>query len=91
VPRGQTTVVYNGILYFVNGMNPGAQGDVELAVYLGEQRLGAVTHRNNWPWTRFAYPLPRGTAQAPAVSVTFEVSSPKAFARTFCFHAEMRR
>lgn len=87
VPVGRTVVGYTGIDDFENRKR--SKKPVLLEVKAGDQILGAVRHENEWPWRRFSFDTAGLTGRR--VDVRFEISSEGAFARTFCFAAEVRR
>jgi hypothetical protein len=103
VPLGKTIVGYTGIDDFENRKL--SKKWVELTVKVGERTLGTIHHENSWPWRRFTLDTssdaasaragsrpPGGTAAGAGATdqVRFEVTTEGAFARTFCFAAEMR-
>jgi len=85
VPVGKTLVGYTGIDDFESRKL--SKKSVTLTVKLGDRTLGAIRHDSSWPWRRFS--LETGATGERQV-VAFEVSTEGAFARTFCFAAEMR-
>lgn len=84
---GRTLVGYTGIDDFENRKR--AQAPVLLKVFAGTEPVGQVLHQNEWPWKRFTLDTDRQKGQTHAVR--FEVTTPHAYARTFCFSAEARR
>ena len=84
---GQTIVGYTGIDDFENRKR--SDEAVRLVVMVGDKEVGAVRHLNKWPWTRFTFDTAKFAGQAHPVK--FEVTTARAFARTFCFAAEARR
>jgi hypothetical protein len=86
VTLGKTIVGYTGIDDFENRKL--SKKWVELAVKIGERAIGTVHHEGASPWRRFAFDTraEAGTRD----QVRFEVTTEGAFARTFCFAAEMR-
>jgi hypothetical protein len=87
VPLGNTLVVYTGIDDFENRKR--SKKSVLLRVKTGEELLGQVEHRSDWPWHRLV--LDTRARAGKRVPVRFEVTAEGAYARTFCFAAEARR
>lgn len=87
VPLGRRLVLYTGIDDFENRKR--ANTPVLLEVYLDDQLGGTVRHLNEWPWHRFE--LDTASKAGKTATVRFEISSPLAFARTFCFTGDTRR
>ena len=87
VTLGRRVVGYTGIDDFENRKRNDAP--VTLQVKVGDRTAGKVIHQNKWPWTRFSMDTTREAGQTHAVS--FEITTPQAFARTFCFAAEARK
>jgi hypothetical protein len=86
VSVGRRLVGYTGIDDFENAKR--AEEPVFFKVFVGDRLLGAVTHENDWPWTRFSFDTSQNAGQTQPVR--FEVTTTVAYARTFCFAAEMR-
>jgi hypothetical protein len=87
VPIGRALVGYTGIDDFENRKR--SQRPVRLEVRAGDQILGSIRHENDWPWRRFSFDT--AALAGKSVEVRFEVAGEGAFARTFCFSAEVRR
>ncbi len=87
VPIGRTLVGYTGIDDFENRKR--SKKIVRLEVKAGDQILGAVRHENDWPWRRFSFDT--AALVGKRAEVRFEISTEGAYARTFCFAAEVRR
>jgi hypothetical protein len=85
VPVGKTLVGYTGIDDFENRKL--SKKSVTLTVKLGDRTLGTIRHDNSTPWRRFRLET---AAAGERQVVHFEVTTEGAFARTFCFAAEMR-
>jgi len=84
---GTTLAGYTGIDDFENRKRSDAP--VLLKVFIGPREAGAIQHQNAWRWHRFSIDTTSFSGQTHPVS--FEVTSPKAFARVFCFAAETRK
>ena len=87
VTLGSVVVGYTGIDDFENRKRNDAP--VTLRVKVGQHTVGEAVHQNAWPWTRFRIDTTRWAGQTHPVH--FEVQTPHAYARTFCFAAEARR
>jgi len=87
VPLGRSVVLYTGIDDFENRKRNDAP--VTLKVLVGQRVAGMVKHENGWPWHRTAVDTSQTAGQTHAVS--FEITTPHAFARTFCFSAEAHK
>lgn len=83
VALGQRIVGHAGLPYFFERERRGAP--VTLEVRVGGRRVGSVVHRDGEGWKRFEFSTPRSIA-SPAI-VEFQVSTPKAWRREFCFEA----
>lgn len=87
VRLGTSIVGYSGIDDFENRKR--AKGRVRLQIFVGDELVGGVLHKNSWPWTRFEADTRKFAG--PKRSVRFEITSEQPAHRTFCFHAEARR
>ena len=87
VKMGNTLVGYTGIDDFENRKRSDAP--VVLKVFAGPKQIKVVHHQNAWPWRRFTVVTRAHAGQS--LPVSFEVSTPAAFARTFCFAAQTRK
>lgn len=84
---GRNLVAYTGIDDFENRKR--SDVSVVLKIFIGPKQLYVIRHQNRWGWRRFAVDTKAFAGQTHPVS--FEVSTPAAFARTFCFSAETRK
>lgn len=80
---GKRIVGHVGLPYFFEREERGAP--VTLKVRVAGNRVGTLVHRDGEGWQRFEFETPR-SAPSPAI-VEFEVSTPKAWRREFCFEA----
>jgi len=87
VRLGRMVVGYTGIDDFENRKRN--DSPVTLRVKVGHHTVGETVHQNDWPWTRFTADTSRFEGQTHPVH--FEVETPHAYARTFCFAAEARK
>lgn len=87
VPLGKKLVGYTGIDDFENRRI--ASAIVSFKVFIGGQEARAIAHQNDWPWRRFE--IDTSSLSGRAQPITFEIGTPAAYARTFCFHAETRQ
>jgi hypothetical protein len=86
-PIGRELVVFTGIHDFISRRK--GEAPVLLQVFVGGDLVGGVNHQNKWPWHRTTFDTRARAGQT--TEVRFEVTSPLAFARTFCFAGESRR
>jgi hypothetical protein len=86
-PMGRSLVAYTGIDDFENRKR--SKVPVVLKVFAGPKEIYVIRHQNQWGWRRFAVDTKAHAGQTHPVS--FEISTPAAFARTFCFSAETRK
>jgi hypothetical protein len=87
VEMGKSIVGYTGIDDFENrkrGTDP-----VLLKIFIGPKQISAIRHQNHWPWRRFVADTAELSGQTHPVR--FEVSTERAYSRTFCFAAEARK
>lgn len=87
VPVGSTLVGYTGIDDFENRKR--SQTPVLLKILIGPKVVATIQHPNDGAWPRFTVDTREHAGQTHPVS--FEVTSPLAYARTFCFSAETRK
>ena len=84
---GRSLVLHTGIDDFENRKR--AKAKVRMQIFVGAELLQSVRHENDWPWTRSKIDTSKYAGQTG--KVRFEVSSERAYARTFCFWAEARK
>ena len=87
VPIGETLVIYTGIDDFENRKR--AKNAVLIQLFVADELVGSVRHLNNWPWRKTVFSTNKWAGKQGAVR--FEITSPLAYARSFCFRAETRQ
>jgi len=86
VPIGATIRGYAGLPYFFEREERGTP--VDLAVRVGGEAVGDYRHSDGEGWKPFEFSTARFAGQVQ--SVEFRVKSARAWAREFCFQAEVR-
>jgi hypothetical protein len=86
VPLARQIYGYAGLSYLLMREPKGTP--VTLRVRVDGEPVGSYEHHDEWGWHRFAFDL--GKHAGREAEVRFEVTSPSAAERRFCFYADSR-